>query len=286
MDGASFSPFPHYSWFGTWATVGGCGGTVAIHMRQAAHCLIYTSHEHASVRWIRAGREQHFEVDAGTVRFAPADDEEHALIGACSPGHRFFTLLIPRGHLGDVAESDGAGTVPELWHSVSAHDVVLESCMRILSRPQRDRDESSDIERETTARNLVLRLLAINGCRGPEWHHDTSVFGRRTLAGLVDYIDDHLRAAPSLGDMALLVGLSPSHFAKKFRQTTGLSLHRFINRRRIVAAMELLKDQSQSLAGVALDLGFSSQSHFTHLFSGLACMTPAKYRKQFKLTVG
>jgi AraC-like DNA-binding protein len=50
--------------------------------------------------------------------------------------------------------------------------------------------------------------------------------------------------------------------------------------------MELLKDQSQSLASVALDLGFSSQSHFTHLFSMLTCMTPAKYQKQFQPTVG
>lgn len=40
------------------------------------------------------------------------------------------------------------------------------------------------------------------------------------------------------------------------------------------------------LASVALDLGFSSQSHFTRLFSSLTGMTPAKYRKQVRPVVG
>jgi AraC family transcriptional regulator len=47
-----------------------------------------------------------------------------------------------------------------------------------------------------------------------------------------------------------------------------------------------LKSDATTLTRVALDLGFSSQSHFTRLFSDLTGMTPAKYRKQFKRTVG
>ena len=106
------------------------------------------------------------------------------------------------------------------------------------------------------------------------------------MAGLVEEIDANLKSTPSLSAMALRVGLSPSHFAKKFRQSTGLSLHRFVNRRRILASLETLRGQSQPLAHVALDLGFSSQSHFTRIFSGLTGMTPAKYQKQFRRTVG
>jgi len=81
-------------------------------------------------------------------------------------------------------------------------------------------------------------------------------------------------------------GLSPSPFARKFRQSTGLSLQRFINRRRLCGSLQKLKDESQSLAHLALDLGFSSQSHFPRLFSGLTGMTPQTYRKQVKRTPG
>jgi len=47
-----------------------------------------------------------------------------------------------------------------------------------------------------------------------------------------------------------------------------------------------LQANSDTLAGIAHELGFSSQAHFTHLFSTLTGMTPAKYRKQFRRTVG
>ena len=102
---------------------------------------------------------------------------------------------------------------------------------------------------------------------------------------LTAYVDEHLRIAPSLSDMSIRVGMSPSHFARKFRQSTGLSMGRFVNRRRIRWSLETLKTGS-SLASVGLDLGFSSQSHFTRIFSGLTGMTPAKYQKQFRRIVG
>jgi len=133
---------------------------------------------------------------------------------------------------------------------------------------------------DEAARCLVLRLAELMGVGRPDWHADSSVFDRRQLAGMVDYIDTHLKLAPTLGEMGTRAGLSSSHFAKKFRTSTGLSLHRFINRRRIRASFNLLRAGAPSLAGVALDLGFSSQSHFTRLFSDLTGMTPAKYRKQ------
>ena len=89
-----------------------------------------------------------------------------------------------------------------------------------------------------------------------------------------------------LQELSLLTGHSPSHFARKFLVTTGLSLGRFLNRRRVAAALVALRDDPQSLAQVALDLGFSSRSHFTRLFSSLTGMTPAKYRRLFKPAIG
>jgi AraC-like DNA-binding protein len=65
---------------------------------------------------------------------------------------------------------------------------------------------------------------------------------------LVDCIDAHLKLPPTLSAMALVAALSPSHFAKNFRLSTGLSLQRFVNRRRILASLEMLKDQPQPLA--------------------------------------
>ena len=143
-----------------------------------------------------------------------------------------------------------------------------------------------DARADEAARRLILRLAELCGGEKPDWHDDASTFNSRTLGQLVEYIDGHLTIAPSLGDMAIRVGLSPSHFAKKFRASTGLSLHRFVNRRRTLASLELLQNPSETVAHCALTLGFSSQAHFTHLFSRLTGITPAKYRKRFRRVVG
>lgn len=286
MDRAAFSPSLHLSWFGAWSTVGAAGATVEVSLRQTAHCLIYTSHGKAAVRWMRGGRESRFGVDAGTVRFAPADDQEHRLVGRCAPGHRFHTLLIPAGHLRPIAEAEGIRRVPELRHSVSADDAVLTACLQTLSADPPPGDDAAAADREVAGLSLVLRLMAMNGCRATDWSTDASVFDRRMLARLVEAIDADLRSPPSLGALAGLAGTSVSHFVRKFTRSTGLSPQRFVNRRRVRRAFALLQDPSPPLGELARDLGFCSQSHFTRLFSGLTGTTPARFRRQLRRTIG
>ncbi len=50
--------------------------------------------------------------------------------------------------------------------------------------------------------------------------------------------------------------------------------------RRIRLAMVMLHDDSRSLAQLSLDIGFSSQSHFTKLFSGLTGMSPRLFQRR------
>ena len=286
MTGACIAPYPHYSWVGAWRTVGQAGEKVELHMRQVAHCLIYTNRAKAAVRWIRGGREERYRVDAGCVWFSPADNDDHTLVGRCNPWHRFYTLLIPRDQLLCAASAEGITALPELRHSLSARDAVLTSCMRTLSQTPQNDSLPSEEEQEVAGLTLILRLMAINGFRGPDWKSDHSVFSRRVLHDLVAYIDEHLHPAPSLNALALLTGMSPGHFAKKFRHSTGLSLGRFISLRRMRKSLSMLQETSTPLSDVARDLGFSSQSHFTRLFSTLTGMPPGKYRKQFRRTIG
>jgi AraC family transcriptional regulator len=79
--------------------------------------------------------------------------------------------------------------------------------------------------------------------------------------------------------MAHDVGLSPSHFARKFRQSAGVSLKRFINRRRLGVAFGLLKQGKSPLSQLSLDLGFASQSHFTRFFREHTGLTPHRFRQ-------
>lgn len=83
----------------------------------------------------------------------------------------------------------------------------------------------------------------------------------------------------SVHDLATECRLSTSHFARAFRQTTGMPPHRWLLRRRIEAALELMKDRQNSLVDIALATGFASQSHFSDTFRRHMGMSPACWRR-------
>jgi AraC-like DNA-binding protein len=266
------------------------GGVRRAHGRrcfqQVNHVLFYAQHDRADVRWVCWARERRFEVPEHAVHFAPADGEEHVRIAQVSRVHHFYMMLIPPRHLDEIVSSEGCRPAEQLRVMLGSYDPVLKMCISRLASVGCPGESCSPLVTSEASRRLVLRLAECKGSGSPDWSSDASVFDRRIMSNLVDYIDEHLRIAPSLSEMAVRVGLSPSHCAEKFRQSIGASVHRFINRRRVNKSLDILRATSGTLTGVALDLGFSSQSHFTRLFSDLTGMTPAKYRKQFRRTVG
>lgn len=286
MNGASLSCFPHLSWLRFRVVGDTAARPLVVTMHGVCHTLSLTVTGHHDIRWINRGRERRWGEDSGTVHFLPADDEHHTFLTTMSRDLVSLVLLLPREHLRNCAVAEGCESPCEAHRLLAPHDPILQTCITRIGAVDAAGDAAADERLEESARRLVLRIVELTGGGRPDWHDDASQFGRRALVNLVEIIDSRLENAPTLCDLASHVGLSPSHFAKKFRQTTGLSLYRFINRRRILRALESLRDQSHSLTRVALDLGFASQSHFTRLFSGLTGMTPAKYRKQFRRTVG
>ena len=128
--------------------------------------------------------------------------------------------------------------------------------------------------------------LVVSSRRRLDDNRASKAIDRRTLLPLVGRIGEQLHTSPPVGEMGRLAGMSPSHCARTFPRSTGLIPQRFDDRRRIRRALAVLRDWSTPLADVSLRLGFSSQSHFTRLFSGLTGMTPARYRRQCKRTIG
>lgn len=70
----------------------------------------------------------------------------------------------------------------------------------------------------------------------------------------------------TLDALAEKLDVSPFRLCRAFRQATGGTLHQHLTRLRLAAALERLPDYRDRLTDLALDLGFSSHSHFTHTF--------------------
>jgi AraC-like DNA-binding protein len=95
-----------------------------------------------------------------------------------------------------------------------------------------------------------------------------------------EYIDSHLGENISLDAMAEMAGLSVNHFARAFRQSTGLAPHAYLLQRRIEQAERLLSRTDLPLSQIALAVGFADHSHFARHFRRLTGATPSGARWQ------
>jgi AraC-like DNA-binding protein len=95
-----------------------------------------------------------------------------------------------------------------------------------------------------------------------------------------EYIDSHLGENISLEAMAEMAGLSLYHFARAFRQSTGLTPHGYLLQRRIEHAARLLSRTELPLSEIALTVGFSDHSHFARHFRRFTGTTPSVARWQ------
>lgn len=94
----------------------------------------------------------------------------------------------------------------------------------------------------------------------------------------IAYINENLKAQPSLEEIANAVNLSPFHFQRLFRQWAGITPKRFLQFLTIRHAKQLLKDAS--VFDVSLEIGLSSQSRLHDHFVTLEAVTPGQFKNQ------
>lgn len=82
-----------------------------------------------------------------------------------------------------------------------------------------------------------------------------------------------------LAALAGALECSPFHLTRMFREYVGMPLHRYQLQMRLARAIDLLLDTNQQLTTIALDLGFSSHSHFTVSFRQSTGFTPHRLRE-------
>jgi AraC family transcriptional regulator len=100
----------------------------------------------------------------------------------------------------------------------------------------------------------------------------------RQLRKVEDYIYERLVDDISLESLAELAELSPFHFSRVFKQTTGMSPLQFVTRERITRAQQLIRETKRSLIEIGLDVGYKNPSHFAQVFRRVVGVTPTESR--------
>ncbi|KAB8321026.1 AraC family transcriptional regulator [Tolypothrix campylonemoides VB511288] len=101
---------------------------------------------------------------------------------------------------------------------------------------------------------------------------------RTQLQQAIDYIHTHLDQDLSLAQIAEMINISPTYFASLFKRATGISPHQYVIQQRVERAKMMLSKTDLTIADIALQVGFSSQSHLTQQFKRLTGMTPKQVR--------
>src|SRR4029077_14107810 len=117
------------------------------------------------------------------------------------------------------------------------------------------------------------------GERQPTRSCRTAMLPQQRLFRVQEFIESRLEADLTLQELASEVGYSRSHFLRMFRATTGMTPHRYVLKRRVERARQLLEQAELSLAEVAFRCGFASQAHLTVAFRNEFGVTPAEYRR-------
>ncbi|MEN0061324.1 MAG: AraC family transcriptional regulator [Myxococcota bacterium] len=83
----------------------------------------------------------------------------------------------------------------------------------------------------------------------------------------VDHVRNHLRSALTIASLARVAHVSPFHFARLFKASTGETVTRFVQRARLERAAALMqRSPRRELGDIALDAGFRSASNFARVF--------------------
>jgi AraC family transcriptional regulator len=98
------------------------------------------------------------------------------------------------------------------------------------------------------------------------------------LQQVIDYIHTHLDRNLSLVEVAGTINISPTYFASLFKRATGTSPHQYVIQQRVERAKLMLSKTDLAIADIALQVGFSSQSHLTQQFKRLTGVTPKQVR--------
>jgi AraC family transcriptional regulator len=98
------------------------------------------------------------------------------------------------------------------------------------------------------------------------------------LQQAIDYIHTYLDRDLSLVELAEVINISPVYFARLFRRAIGTSPHQYVIQQRVERAKVMLLKTDLAIADIALQVGFSSQSHLTQQFKRVTGMTPKQAR--------
>ncbi|MGY4318110.1 AraC family transcriptional regulator [Bradyrhizobium sp. JR3.5] len=186
---------------------------------------------------------------------------------------------VPRKALDEFAREHGAKPVSTLKWSRDQRDPFLSTLSSVLL---------SAVEQDPATNQLFIDQIGLSVLA----HVAQTYGGMRPSDGVSggglapwqerrakEIMRTRLASNLTIADVAAECKLTPSHFARSFRRSTGVAPHEFLSQLRIDEAKRLMLTTRLPLADIALICGFGDQSYFTRVFSRSVGASPGAWRR-------
>lgn len=92
------------------------------------------------------------------------------------------------------------------------------------------------------------------------------------------FIEANIGEKLSNSELASIVNMAPNSFARLFREEMNITLHNFIQNRKIAKACEIFEHTNETIEIISFKLGFSDRYHFSRVFKSITGISPALYK--------
>jgi len=177
----------------------------------------------------------------------------------------------------ELCDKDHIELVPHLEYGLDP--LIYQIAVALKTALEVDRS-GSKLYADVMKTALVARLISHYSVHRPTIKKYAGGLTKQQFKHVTHYIHEYFEKDLSLGELANLVQLSPYHFARLFKCSTGLSPHQYLLQYRIERAKQLLIERELSIAEIACVVGFSSQGHLNYHFKRLVGATPKTFARQ------
>lgn len=171
----------------------------------------------------------------------------------------------------------------ELVPALDPEDVQLPMLMSTVRDEMQAGFSTGQAYFESLALSVTLRIFGLYSVRVAVRGTFRGGLSPRQVRQAKNRILTDLDKSVPLRALAAEVRLSPSHFCRAFKQSTGDSPHQWRLKKRFERALGLMADDSVSLTSIALTLGFASLSHFSAAFKRATGLSPSDFRRKVVL---
>lgn len=177
-----------------------------------------------------------------------------------------------------------AGGEPRLELAAAARDGTVLAISSVLKRAHTGGAVLTDMAASTLAHRLAGHLLAHYGNpRHGRARGSPGLLSSKVVDHVAEFVEVGLSGTLTLDGLARVASLSPFHFARAFKATTGMTPHQFVTARRMHRATRLLAASNLPVTEVGAAVGIANPSYFRRLFRRHMGVLPGQLRQNSKI---